>query len=231
MTTAPIDSDLATDSNAVVIGSTDLFSDLRAAAPFSVLYADPPWMYGGNLHDGRGYARNHYDTQKPDWIARLPVPEVMAWDSVCFMWATYPKLQEALYVMRAWGYEYKTVAFTWVKINPSTKRHYFGMGQYTRANSEICLLGTRGNAPERKDKGVPQLLECNVSDHSRKPDEARDRIVRLYGDIPRLELFARRDHDDLHDRHKGWTLWGNESSEIPPLNDKSAGTDASDKNL
>jgi len=174
-------------------------------------------MYASQMFE-RGGTMKHYTTEPVDWIAKLPVGEIAAWDSVCFMWATYPKLKEALYVMQAWGYEYKTVAFTWVKINPSTKRHYFGMGQYTRANSEICLLGTRGKTLERKDKGVAQLLECNVSDHSRKPDDARDRIVRLYGDVPRLEMFARRDHDEMHDRHDGWTLWGNESAEISSAN-------------
>jgi N6-adenosine-specific RNA methylase IME4 len=224
---------MTTESKETVTGappvrSSDLLGHVELPpGPFSIIYADPPWMYEGNLHDGRGYARDHYSTQEPDWIARLPVAQVAAWDSVCFMWATYPKLQEALYVLRAWGYEYKTVAFTWVKINPSTKRHYFGMGQYTRANSEICLLGTRGKTLERKDKGVPQLLECNVSDHSRKPDEARDRIVRLYGDVPRLEMFARHDPSDMVNRFHGWTLWGNESNgaECPNKDSATTGSD------
>lgn len=200
--------------SSVLLGHVEL-----PTGPFSIIYADPPWMYGGELWE-RGGTMKHYDTERVDWIARLPVGRVAAWDSVCFMWATYPKLPEALYVMRAWGYEYKTVAFTWVKINPATKRHYFGMGQYTRANAEICILGTRGNPPERNDKGVPQLLECNVSDHSRKPDEARDRIVRLYGDIPRLEMFARHDPTDIVNRFDGWTLWGNESNGAKCPNDR-----------
>lgn len=177
---------------------------------YSIIYADPPWYYGGQLFE-RGGAEEHYDTAKTDWISRMPVGNIAAWDSVCFMWATFPRLEEAIYVMRAWGFTYKTVAFTWVKVNPNTGRPYFGMGSYTRANAEICLLGTRGQTLERKDKGVPQLIQCDVSDHSRKPDEARDRIVRLYGDLPRIELFARRDPSEMFQRHDGWDTWGNES--------------------
>ena len=187
----------------------DLFASVRSEAPYSIIYADPPWYYEGALFE-RGGAEDHYMTQQCDWIARLPVGEVAAWDSVCFMWATYPRLPEAMYVMRAWGFEYKTVAFTWVKINSKTGNPYFGMGAYTRANAEICILGTRGKTLERMDKGVPQLIQSDVSDHSRKPAEARDRIVRLYGDVPRLELFARRQEGDMFPPFDGWTLWGNQ---------------------
>jgi N6-adenosine-specific RNA methylase IME4 len=192
------------------IPTADPFASIRKAAPFSVVYADPPWYYGGQLFD-RGGTEEHYDTQSCDWIARLPVPEVAAWDSVCFMWATYPRLPEALYVMRAWGYEYKTVAFTWVKVNSKSGKPYFGMGAYTRANAEICLLGTRGQTLDRKDKGVPQLIQSDLYEHSIKPQEARDRIVRLYGDVPRLELFARRDPSDMFPPFDGWTIWGNQA--------------------
>jgi N6-adenosine-specific RNA methylase IME4 len=202
-------------SNAQLVtteNTADPFESIRAAAPFSIVYADPPWYYeGGSIWD-RGGTEGKYDTQKCDWIARLPVPEVMAWDSVCFMWATYPRLPEAIYVLRAWGFDYRTVAFTWVKINSKSGKPYFGMGAYTRANAEICLLGVRGQTLERKDKGVPQLIQSDLYEHSIKPQEARDRIVRLYGDVPRLEMFARRDPADMFPPFDGWTIWGNQAA-------------------
>jgi len=187
----------------------DPFASVRKAAPFSIIYADPPWDYNGQIWN-RGGTEGKYETQNCDWIARLPVGEVAAWDSVCFMWATFPRLQEAMYVIRAWGFDYRTVAFTWVKINSSGKPH-FGMGQYTRANAEICILGTRGQTLERHDKGVPQLIQSDRCEHSIKPHEARERIVRLYGDVPRLEMFARRDPADMFPPFDGWTIWGNQA--------------------
>jgi N6-adenosine-specific RNA methylase IME4 len=188
----------------------DPFASIRPATPFSIIYADPPWYYEGGSLWNRGGAGDHYETQGADWIARLPVAEVSAWNSVCFMWATYPRLPEALYVLRAWGFEYRTVAFTWIKVHASGSP-FFGMGAYTRANAEICILGTRGQTLDRKNKGVPQIIQTEPYQHSVKPHEARERIVTLYGDVPRLEMFARRDPDDMFPPFDGWALWGNQS--------------------
>lgn len=195
----------------IEIPADDPLGSVRDAAPFSIVYADPPWYYEGGAIWDRGGTEDKYETVRCDWIARLPVSEVAAWDSVCFMWATYPRLPEAMYVMRAWGFDYRTVAFTWVKINSKSGRPHFGMGAYTRANAEICLLGTRGKTLERMDKGVPQLIQSDLFDHSIKPQEARDRIVRLYGNVPRLEMFARRDPGDMFPPFDGWTIWGNQA--------------------
>jgi site-specific DNA-methyltransferase (adenine-specific) len=111
-------------------------------------------------------------------------------------------LEDALSVIEAWGFTYKTVAFTWVKTNRSGKGFHFGLGYWTRANPEICLLATRGR-PRRVSRSVPNLLVSPLRDHSRKPDEARDRIVELCGDLRRAELFARQ-------KVAGWCAWGDE---------------------
>lgn len=175
---------------------------------YSIIYADPPWDYGERPLWCRGGANENYATQSVDWIAALPIDSFAAWNSALFLWATFPKLPEALYVMRLWGFDYKTVAFTWVKTNRKSDTPFFGMGQWTRANAEICLLGTRGTVT-RRDKGVPQIIITPVAEHSRKPDEARDLIVRLLGDLPRLELFA-RPLSPMFPKPEGWDWWGDE---------------------
>lgn len=111
---------------------------------------------------------------------------------MCFMWATFPQIADALRVMEAWGFEYKTCAFVWIKKNRKSNTNFWGMGAYTRANAEICLLGvTPGFKPAAQIK---------------KPEETRRRIVELLGDVPRIELFARQ-------RSPGWDAWGNEIGE------------------
>jgi len=112
-------------------------------------------------------------------------------------------------VVEAWGYEYKTVAFTWLKLNPSGQGFKMGLGYHTRGNAEICLLATRGKGLRRVDKSVMQVIISPAQEHSQKPDEARRRIERLYGDVPRVELFARQ-------RRPGWAAWGNQ---VPGGND------------
>ena len=101
-----------------------------------------------------------------------------------------------------WGFEYKTVAFVWVKQNRKSNGLFWGMGYWTRANAELCILATRGK-PKRISPRVHQIIISHVEQHSKKPDEARDRIIALMGDLPRIELFARQ-------ATKGWDVWGNE---------------------
>lgn len=175
---------------------------------YNVIYADPPWDYGERPLWCRGGANQHYGTKGVEWIASLPVESICAWDSVCFLWATFPRLREAIYVLRCWGFDYKTVAFTWVKTNTKSGTPFFGMGQWTRSNAEVCLLGIRGLV-SRADKGVSQVVVAPVADHSSKPGEVRDLIVRLMGDVPRIELFA-RPMDPLWPKPDGWDVWGNE---------------------
>ena len=122
------------------------------------------------------------------------------------MWATFPNIAEAIKVMEAWGFTYKTVAFCWVKKNPKSGGNFWGLGAYTRANAEVCLLGVTPDFKARdmvKSHRVHQIIEAPFEGHSKKPDEARRRIVDLLGDVPRIELFARQ-------RAEGWDAWGNE---------------------
>ena len=104
-------------------------------------------------------------------------------------------------VIKAWGFKYKTVAFTWVKENKS-EGYFTGLGYWTRANPEMCLLATKGK-PKRISKSVRQLVMDKRREHSRKPDRIRNDIVELCGDLPRIELFARQ-------RVDGWDNWGNQ---------------------
>ena len=115
---------------------------------------------------------------------------------------TFPCLREGLAVLESWGFTYKTAAFVWVKRNKKADSLFWGLGYWTRANAEVCLLATRGN-PSRVSAGVHQVILSHIEEHSRKPQEARERIVRLMGDVPRIELFART-------RPEGWDVWGNE---------------------
>lgn len=137
-----------------------------------------------------------------DQICAIPVAAVCAQDAACFMWATMPMIPDALRVLREWGFTYKTVAFTWVKTNRKAWTPFFGMGNWTRANAEIVLLGIRGR-PKRVAADVPQIVIDRIMRHSEKPDEVRLRIVRLMGDVPRLEMFSRH-------RVAGWKRWGNQ---------------------
>ena len=123
-------------------------------------------------------------------------------DCALFLWITFPCLCEALEVLTAWGFSYKTVAFVWVKQNRKNDDLFTGMGYWPRANAEICILATKGH-PKRVDAGVRQVILSHIEEHSKKPDEARERIVRLMGDLPRVDLFARQSPE-------GWDVWGNE---------------------
>ncbi len=132
----------------------------------------------------------------------MPVYELAEKDCALFMWTTWPMLKKSFKVMEAWGFEFKTLAFVWIKQNRRSDSLHWGMGYWTRSNSEICLLATRGS-PKRCAADVHQVIISHVEEHSRKPEEARRRIDRLMGDVPKLELFARRPAD-------GWDVWGNE---------------------
>jgi N6-adenosine-specific RNA methylase IME4 len=139
---------------------------------------------------------------KVDDICALPVADLAAEDSALFLWTTFPMLPDALQVISAWGFQYKTVGFVWLKQNPVAKSWFFGLGFWTRGNAEICLIAIRGK-PKRQDKNVHQFIISPIERHSKKPDETRERIVRLMGDLPRVELFARHTPPD-------WEVWGNE---------------------
>lgn len=137
-----------------------------------------------------------------DEICALPVSRIAADDCVLFLWTTYPKLKEALRVIEAWGFIYVSAAFVWLKQNRVADTWYYGLGFWSRGNSEICLLAKRGK-PRRQSNRVHQFIISHIEQHSKKPDVTRDKILQLMGDLPRVELFARKKTD-------GWDVWGNE---------------------
>ena len=168
---------------------------------YNIIYADPPWRYSDKGCNGN--AADHYPTMALSDMRRLPVGDIAAKDCVLFMWATYPMMREALSLIDAWGFTYKSIAFQWVKQNRSGKGYFFGLGRWTRGNTEPCLIATKGK-PQRVSHAVSQLVVSPLREHSRKPDEVRDRIIELMGgDAPRIELFAR-------ETVPGWDCWGNE---------------------
>ena len=170
---------------------------------YEIIYADPPWSYNDALGGNAKMGAMPYDTMTQDEINALPLKEITAKDCILFMWATMPKLQEALDTIRAWGFKYKTCAFCWVKQNPKRGGVFAGLGRWVQGNAELCLLATKGH-PHRISKSVRQIVEAPRGRHSEKPAEVRDRIVQLMGDLPRIELFARQAAD-------GWDCWGNEA--------------------
>jgi N6-adenosine-specific RNA methylase IME4 len=190
---------------------------IESLGGYPVIYADPAWPYRNR--GGNGAAENHYPVMTVPEIKVLPVARLAAKDALLFMWGTWPNLPEALEVIHAWGFDYKTLAFLWVKTRG--EKLHFGTGRYTRANTEGCFLGVRGrgidlvqNHAVRQvfaEEGEPETLLAPVGRHSAKPLEIRNRIVELTGsDVPKIELFARAGAI-------GWDAWGNESGVDPDL--------------
>jgi len=173
----------------------------RQVKKYNIIYADPPWSYRnrGNI---QATTQPHYNTMTNESICNLDVSSICEDNCILFLWATFPKIQVALDTIKAWGFEYKTIGFNWVKTNPKNKKIFFGVGWYTRSNSEICLIGVKGKAPKVSNR-VSSIIIKPRGKHSSKPDCVRDKIVEFCGNIPRIELFAR-------ERKKGWDTWGNE---------------------
>ena len=167
---------------------------------YQIIYADPPWRY--EQKSMQGAAEKHYPTMSIADLCALPVADIAAADSALFLWATFPQLPAALKLIRAWGFTYKTIAFLWLKKNKRSDSWFYGLGFWTRGNAEICLLATKGH-PKRRAANIHQFIISPVQEHSKKPDEARKKIVDLMGDVPRIELFARC-------YTEGWDVWGNE---------------------
>ena len=173
-------------------------------AKFDIIYADPPWNFKTFSQKGKEKksADCHYGCMDIEDIKSIPVSRIASDDSILFLWVTFPLLREGLETMRSWGFTYKTCGFVWVKRNRKADSYFWGLGYWTRANAELCLIGTKGH-PKRECRGISQICDARIMEHSRKPDEIRERIVMLCGDKPRVELFARQ-------RHDGWTSLGNE---------------------
>jgi N6-adenosine-specific RNA methylase IME4 len=174
------------------------------AGPFGCILADPPWAFrtysGKECTPHRG-AHDHYGTTKTEDLTTLPVASVAADDAALFMWVVDSHLEEALALGKAWGFEFKTCAFVWVKSKAGGWPHV-GMGYWTRKQTEQCWLFTKGS-PKRVSKGVEQIIHCPRGAHSAKPEQQYKLIERLVGG-PYLELFART-------TAPGWSAWGNET--------------------
>jgi N6-adenosine-specific RNA methylase IME4 len=168
---------------------------------YAVLYADPPWHFEVyNEESGvERAAGNHYFTMPLNEICALPVLSLAAPDAVLFMWTTAPHLRESFDVLAAWGFEYKT-NIVWVKDK-------IGLGYFVRNQHELLLVATRGDMPSPSPANRPSsVIDAPRREHSRKPDEAYALIERMYPELPKIELFARK-------ARPGWDAWGNE---IPP---------------
>lgn len=188
---------------------------------FKAVLADPPWHFAAwssptaketRLRKGtKNYGSSRgptYDTMDDGELFSLNLNDVSADDCVLFLWTCWPVLKRSLAVIDAWGFTYKTCAFSWMKADPYRlfaleEDVWMGLGYWTRSNSEVCLLATKGH-PKRTDPGVRQGIIEKAREHSRKPDCVHERIERLVAG-PYLELFARQS------TRPGWTFWGNQT--------------------
>ena len=178
---------------------------------YQIIYADPPWGHNDKMETHSFSQLNHYKTMTTNEISSLDVASLSDKDCVLFLWAVSPMLEDALKVMERWGFQYKTIAFCWSKIE-SQGAWVHNLGRWTMGNVELCLLGVKGH-PKRIIKNIKQLVVALRAGHSKKPDIVRKRIVELMGNLPRIELFARDDgNKDMfnYNRLEGWDCWGNE---------------------
>ncbi len=172
---------------------------------YQIIYADPPWSYRDkrNKHPRLcGGAAAHYNTMPIEDIKNLPIKKLADTNCILFLWATFPNLQEALDVIKAWGFKYKTLGSSWIKTNKNNGKPFFGIGYYTKSNCKVCLIGVKGK-PKVISNYVSSVIISPREKHSKKPDIVRKKIVELMGNIPRIELFARQ-------KTEGWDVWGNE---------------------
>lgn len=189
---------------------------------FNIILADPPWGFANWSEKGEDRnANQHYPTMTADEIIALPVGHLAADNAACLLWCVDPLLDRGFDALRAWGFRYATVAFTWAKRTKRNTGWHMGTGYYTRANPETCLLGIMGSV-ERQSAAVRQLIVDPIREHSRKPDRVHGDIVKLFGDLPRCELFARQSRP-------GWSSWGNDTTKFDagtPLADPRASVKA-----
>ena len=171
---------------------------------FNIIYADPPWSFKTYSNKGKQKsAEKYYKTLNIEDIKKIDVQSIAEDNCILFLWVTFPFLIEGLEVIKDWGFIYKTVGFCWVKRYPKqTNKYFWGLGYYTRANAELCLIATKGKI-KRVSNSVHQIIDTPIEKHSKKPDIVREKIVELVGNLPRVELFAREKVD-------GWVCLGNE---------------------
>lgn len=176
---------------------------------YQIIYADPPWKYGDKvLNNGHGKRFDSlnlkYDSLNEHNISELKVSKISDETCVLFIWTTDSHIQEALNVIKKWGFKYKTVAFYWLKVSKNTGKPQSNLGKWTQKNAEICLFATKGKCQKLlKNRKIHQLIIAPRTEHSRKPYQAIKNIELMFGDLPRIELFARQ-------KTEGWDVWGNE---------------------
>jgi site-specific DNA-methyltransferase (adenine-specific) len=179
---------------------------------YQIIYADPPWEY--SFPGTRKEKKQDYSTMSYMKIGKLNISNIANENSVLFIWSIWTKIQECLNVIKMWGFEYKTVGFVWVKVRKQNNinqysflpqdsfEDFFGMGMWTRSNTEYCLIATKGNI-KPISHSVKQLIYSPIGKHSEKPFEIKERIITLMGNLSCIELFARQ-------KTEGWDVWGNE---------------------
>jgi len=171
---------------------------------YSIIYADPAWSFnnkntGGSLKSG---ASNHYDTMSVEEMCKLPINKISEENCILFMWWVGSQPKEAIKLAESWGFTIKTMTgFNWVKTTKLGKL-FFGMGFWTRAGSEMCLIAVKGK-PKRISASIRSVIYAPIDKHSKKPEIFREQIVKLMGGGSRIELFAR-------EKTEGWDVWGNE---------------------
>ena len=178
---------------------------------YQIIYADPPWDYGGKMQfdksstkeGNKGWKRGifisaanfKYPTVKTKDLMKFPISQICDNDCLLFMWSTSPHLAQAIRLGEVWGFEYKTIGFVWDKMNHNP-------GQYTLSNCEVCLIFKRGRIPTpRGARNVQQLVRVPRGEHSVKPNEVRENIMKMFPTQKKIELFARQKND-------GWDVWG-----------------------
>jgi len=171
---------------------------------YQIIYSDPPWEMKGGVYNPE------YPTMTIEEIRRLQVKNIADNDCALFLWVLNSRLSDGLKVMKSWGFDFKTIAFCWVKTSKKTGMPNCRVGTFTLGGIELCLLGLKGKM-KRETLNIRQVLLQPRTKHSQKPNKIREDIVSLYGDLPRIELFARKENMLFEDESfKGWDVWGNE---------------------
>jgi N6-adenosine-specific RNA methylase IME4 len=171
---------------------------------YSIIYADPPWDigYAKETKCGIGSYDLPYSTMSDDEIMALPVKDILEDNSILFMWIIDSRIPKIKELMESWGFNYITVGFVWNKKAIFTNGNNAILSRYTRKSCEFCFIGRKGKMLV-KDANVDQFISEPKREHSRKPKGIRSSIVKMCGDLPRIELFSR-------DKIEGWDCWGNE---------------------
>lgn len=189
------------------MSKSDLVDIYNPTRKYNLIIADPPWQYATPGYNGG--TLKHYECMNLTEICKLPVQNLADTDCALFLWTTAPMMAKAQQVIEAWGFTYKTIFFNWVKTTKDKQKPTQRIpGWYTRNCVEYLLVATRGNMNQYRDKSLnlSSLFYEYSPAHSRKPDYPMNKIVQMYGDLPRLEMFARR-------KLYGWDCWGNQVNE------------------